>query len=61
MNRQLSVYDVINRYCIVCGAALEIKPTGRPRATCSDRCRQRQSRKARRRAAAETFRDGGAR
>jgi hypothetical protein len=61
--RQLNVYDVLNRYCVVCGAELVIKPTGRPRSTCTDRCRQRRRRASRNTAnaaAASTFRDSAA-
>lgn len=33
--------------CVVCGAGFEPARTGRPRLTCSDRCRQEKTRKGR--------------
>jgi hypothetical protein len=33
--------------CVVCGTTIERSSTGRPRLTCSDRCRTRRSRRAR--------------
>ena len=35
------------KFCLVCGRALAVSPVGRARLTCSDACRQRESRRRR--------------